>query len=92
MLSIPLPTQGAILTNNCPAFGVNPSTGVPFLAFNTLRVEKDRLVLRYNGLDVSEMALGDDLVEIAFNGVLDINIDMSNTEPEVQSEVESVTS
>ena len=92
MLSIPLPTQVAILTNNCPALGVNPSTGVPFLAFNTLRVEKDRLVLRYNGLDVSEMALGDDPVEIAFNGVLDINLDMSDTESEVQSEVESVTS
>ena len=91
MLSIPLPTQGAILTNNCPALGVNPSTGVPFLAFNTLRVEKGRLVLRYNGLDVSEMALGDDPVEIAFNGVLDINIDMGDTAPEASSEVESVT-
>ena len=88
MLSIPLPTQSAILTNNCPALGVNPSTGV---AFNTLRVEKDRLVLRYNGLDVSEMALGDDPVEIAFNGVLDINIDMGDTATEASSEVESVT-
>ena len=92
MLSIPLPTQVAILTNNCPALGVNPSTGVHFLTFNTLRIEKSRLVLRYNGLDVSEMALGDDPVEIAFNGVLDINLDMSDTESEVQSEVESVTS
>ena len=92
MLSIPLPMQGAILTNNCPAFGVNHSTGVPFLAFNTLRVEKDRLALRYNGLDVSEMALGDDPVEIVFNGVLNINIDMGDTAPEAPSEVESVTS
>ena len=40
---------------------------------------------------MSEMALGDDPVEIAFNGVLDINIDMGDTAPPEPSEVESVT-
>ena len=91
MLSIPLPTQGAILSNNCPALGVNPNTGVPFLVFNTLCVEKDRLVLKYNGLEVSELALGDTPVEIDFNGALDINIDMAASVPDEPSEVESVT-
>ena len=47
-------------------------------------------MLRYNGLDVSELALGDDPVEIAFNGVLDINIAMDTPVPKELSEIESV--
>lgn len=91
MFTIPPATQEAILTKTCPALGVNPDNGRHFLDFNTIRVEKGRFVLRYNGLDVAEIALGDDPVEVEFSGVIDINIDMGDTAPEASSEVESVT-
>ena len=91
MLSIPLPTQDAILAEKCPAFGVNPGTGNPCLAFNTLRVEKGRLVFKYNDIEVSDMALGDEPAEITFNGVLDINITLVDPAPEEPSEIEPVT-
>ena len=91
MLSIPLPTKDAILAEKCPAFGVNPSTGSPCLAFNTLRVEKGRLVFKYNDIEVSDMALGDEPAEITFNGVLDINITLVDPAPEEPSEIEPVT-
>ena len=92
MLSIPLPTQDAILAEKCPAFGVNPGTGNPCLAFNTMRVEKGRLVFKYNDIEVSDMALGDEPAEITFSGVLDINITLVDHAPEQEpSEIEPVT-
>ena len=91
MLSIPLPTQDAILAEKCPAFGVNPRTGNPCLAFNTLRVEKGRLVFKYNDIEVSDMAMGDEPVEITFSGVLDINITLVDPAHPEPSEIEPVT-
>ena len=91
MLSIPLPVQDAILSENCPAFGVNPSTGQPYLAFNTLRVENNRLVFKYDDMEVSEMPLQNGKAEIDFNGVLDINITLDASATEEPSEIEPVT-
>ena len=79
MLSIPLPTQDAILAEKCPAFGVNPSTGNPCLAFNTLRVEKGRLVFKYNDIEVSDMVLGDEPAEITLSGVLEVACSISTS-------------
>ena len=91
MLSIPLSTPEAVLTENCPAFGINPTTGQPCLAFNTLRVEPDRLVFKYNDIEVSEMPLHNGSAEIDFNGVLDIDITADGPALEEPSEVEPVT-
>lgn len=91
MFSIPLSTQDAILAEKCPAFGVNPSTGNPCLACNTLRVEKGRLVFKYNDIEVFDMALGDEPAEITFSGVRDINITLADPSLEEPSEIEPVT-
>ena len=91
MLSIPLPTQDAILAEKCPAFGVNPNTSNPCLAFNTLRVEPDRLVFKYNDMEVSEMPLPNGQAEIDFNGVLDINVTIDGPAPPEPSEIEPAT-
>lgn len=91
MLYIPLHTQDDILAEKCPAFGVNPSTGNPCLAFNTLRVEKGRLVFKYNDIEVSDMALGDEPAEITFSGVLNINITLGDPTTLEPSKIEPVT-